>query len=283
MTRLGCQPNRSAWSPAPRGARGYHPAKRELLVGTHHSWTRAASPHRLPGMTVPRLFVETPLTMGTNVAGRPGQAHYLGTVLRRRVGDVVRLFNGRDGEWQAHIVSLRRDAALYIVEQQTRPQQPDADLWLAFALLKRDATDLVVQKAAELGVAALLPVTTERSNTSRVNLARLEAIAIEAAEQSERLTVPLVWSPQPLGAMLAGWPPERHLAVAAERTGASPLRPASGPAGLLVGPEGGFAPTELDALRNWPFVTLVSLGPRILRAETACLAGLALLQAPGCG
>jgi len=234
-------------------------------------------------MTIPRLFVDDRLAGGAEIAGRPGQAHYLAHVLRRGPGDPVHLFNGADGEWLARIVTLRRDQAGFLAEQQLRPQLPDTDLWLVFAPLKRDATDLVVQKATELGAAALLPVLTERGNTARVNLARLAAIAVEAAEQSERLTLPVLHPPQPLAGLLADWPSGRILFAAAERSAAPQLRPARGPAGLLVGPEGGFTPAELDGLRKRPFVTLASLGPRILRAETACLAGLALLQAPGCG
>lgn len=233
-------------------------------------------------MTVPRLFIDTPLAADAEGRGRAGQAHYLAHVLRRSRGDPVHLFNGADGEWQARIADLRRDPVTFVTERQLRPQQPDGDLWLVFAPLKRDATDLVAQKATELGAAALLPVLTERTITSRVNLERLRAIAIEAAEQSERLTVPQIQPPQPLALLLANWPPDRHLFAAGERSAAPPLCSATGPAALLVGPEGGFSPAELDALRNCPFVTLASLGPRILRAETACLAGLALLQAPGC-
>ena len=238
-----------------------------------------------------RLFVRDPLAPGAALALAPGQAHYLGAVMRRGAGDPVTLFNGRDGEFLARILAAEAGggrstvrAGLRVrVDSRTRAQAPGPDLWLAFALLKRDATDLVVQKATELGAATLIPIVTERSNTTRVNLARLATIAIEAAEQSERLTVPVVHPPQALRDLLAGWPPDRLLCVAAERAGAPHLRPATGPAGLLVGPEGGFTPAELDALRARPFVALASLGPRILRAETACLAGLALLQAPRCG
>jgi 16S rRNA (uracil1498-N3)-methyltransferase len=228
-----------------------------------------------------RLFVDAPLTEGAEVAATPGQAHYLGTVMRRAAGDPVRLFNGQDGEWLAHITALRRDRASLAVRHQLRPQSPEPDLWLVFGLLKRDATDLLARKATELGAAALLPVVTERTNAGRVNVARLEAIATEAAEQSERLTVPLVRSPCRMPELLASWPAGRTLHAAIERAAAPMLTPASGPAGLLVGPEGGFTDRELDALARHPSVAPASLGPRILRAETAAIAGLVLLQAPG--
>jgi len=229
-----------------------------------------------------RLYVATPLVAGDTIAASPQQAHYLGSVMRRGPGDAVSLFNGRDGEFSARIEALRRDRASLLVERQLRSQAAEADLWLAFALLKRDATDLVVQKATELGVSVLLPVITERSNTHRVNPSRLASIAIEAAEQSERLTVPRIDPPRPLADLLAGWPADRRLILAAERIDAPRITPLRGKAALLVGPEGGFAPMELDAMRRHPFVTAVSLGPRILRAETACIAGLALLQATDC-
>src|SRR4051812_41963100 len=141
-------------------------------------------------ITSPRLFVPSPLAPGATVAATPAQAHHLGTVLRRGAGDLVRLFNGTDGEWAAAVAVLRRDRCSFAVGQLLRPQAPEPDLWLAFAPLKRDATDLVAEKATELGAAALLPVLTERTNTGRVNTGRLEAIAIGAAEQCERLTVP---------------------------------------------------------------------------------------------
>lgn len=233
--------------------------------------------------TVPRLHVPADLAPGTTIAGSPAQAHYLGTVLRHRPGDSVLLFNGRDGEWQARIADLRRDRLTLAVESQRRMQAAEPDLWLIFALLKRDATDLVVQKATELGAAALWPVFTERTNAARTNQDRLAAIAIEAAEQCERLTIPTLHPPRPLPELLATWPPQRPLYAAIERSAAAMLCPATGPAALLVGPEGGFSQTELDAMRRHPFVTPASLGPRILRAETACVAGLALLQAPRCG
>jgi len=203
--------------------------------------------------------------------------------MRRGVGDALRLFNGRDGEFSARIGTIRRDHAELRVEQCVRVQKAEPDLWLVFALLKRDATDLVVQKATELGVAELHPVITERGNTHRMNASRLNAIAVEAAEQCERLTVPRLLPPQTLHAVLAGWPGSRRLFAAIERSDASRIAPACGQTALLVGPEGGFAPAELEALRVHPFVTGVSLGPRVLRADTACIAGLALLQGVDCG
>jgi 16S rRNA (uracil1498-N3)-methyltransferase len=230
-----------------------------------------------------RLHVAAPLEAGAELAGTPAQAHYLGTVMRRAAGDPVLLFNGRDGEWLARITAIRRDRATLAVESRTRPQAAEPDLWLAFAPLKRDATDLVAAKATELGAAALLPVVTERTNTGRVNRDRLLAIATEAAEQCERLTVPTVAAPVPLATLLRDWPPLRPLFVAAERRPAPHLAAASGPAGLLIGPEGGFTDRELDLLLRHPFVQPASLGPRILRAETAAIVGLALLQASSGG
>jgi len=224
---------------------------------------------------VPRLFVPCALSAGDAIALAPAQAHYLG-VLRLRAGETVLLFNGRDGEWAARIEEIRRDKARVTVEAMTRAQAAEPDLWLVFAPLKRDATDLVVQKATELGVSELRPVFTARTNAARINAERLTAIAMEAAEQSERLTVPRLCAPIPLPDLLAKWPDQRKLAAAIERAGPSPVPLGAG--ALLIGPEGGFAPAELDALHAARFVTPVSLGPRILRAETAVIAGLALLQ-----
>jgi 16S rRNA (uracil1498-N3)-methyltransferase len=224
-----------------------------------------------------RLFVAAPLLADAEIPALPAQAHYLGHVMRRHTGDEVVLFNGSDGEWLARIARQGRDSAVLHVVSQSRPQAPEPDLWLCFALLKRDATDLVVEKATELGASRILPVLTERTQAARVNLERLSAIAVEAAEQSERLTVPVLHEPQRLADLLANWPEGRRLAVAVERADAPPLAADAG--ALLVGPEGGFSPGELDALRRRAFVAPGTLGPRILRAETAAIAGLALLQA----
>lgn len=229
-----------------------------------------------------RLFVTEALHKGAAITPSAAQAHYLGTVMRQGVGDRLRLFNGADGEWLARISAIRKDKATLEVETELRPQAPEPDLWLVFAPLKRDATDFLVQKATELGAAVLLPVFTERTNAARVNLDRLRTIAIEAAEQSERLTVPEIRPPVPLATLLANWPKVRPLFVARERDETSPLFPAKGPAALLIGPEGGFSAPDRMLMEKTEACTGVSFGPRILRAETAAIVGLALLQAPGC-
>jgi len=231
-------------------------------------------------ITSPRLFVSVPLHAGATVIASPAQAHHLGTVLRRGEGDAVRLFNGEDGEWAARIAGLRRDRCVLEVGTGLRGQAPEADVWLAFAPLKRDATDLVAEKATELGAAALLPVITGRTVAARVNLDRMAAIATAAAEQCERLTVPRIAAPVSLPALLAEWPAGRVLVAALERQGAPPVPDLAGrPAGLLIGPEGGFTDAELDLLARRSFVVAAGLGPRILRAETAAIVGLARLVA----
>jgi 16S rRNA (uracil1498-N3)-methyltransferase len=183
----------------------------------------------------------------------------------------------------ARINVQRRDAVSLNIEAQLRPQQPEAGPWLVFALLKRDATDLMVRQAVELGVSRLLPVITERTNAARVNGNRLRAIAIEAAEQSERLTVPVIDPPRSLTAVLADWPAKRRLFAAFERSwsGAAQAATDVGDAALFVGPEGGFTPAEHEKLRRHDFVTPISLGPFVLRAETAAAAGLAQLLRMG--
>ena len=225
-----------------------------------------------------RLHLAAPLAEGADISLTPDQAHYLGAVMRRAPGDLLRVFNGQHGEFRARIATLRKDRGSLTIEAQLRPQSPEPDLWLAFAPLKRDPTDLVAQKATELGIARLIPVFTARTNTGRVNTDRLAAIATEAAEQCERLTVPTVDTPRDLQDLLATWPANRRLVVAAERRDAAPIRPGTAPAALLIGPEGGFTDPELDLLARHPLVELATLGPRILRADTAAIVGLALLQ-----
>jgi 16S rRNA (uracil1498-N3)-methyltransferase len=226
-----------------------------------------------------RLFVQGALVPGVGVPGSDSQAHYLANVMRRSVGDKVILFNGRDGEWAARIVALSRKAVAFEPESLRRAQAPEPDCWLCFALLKRNKTDMVVEKATELGVSRIQPVVTARTQADHVNLDRLRAIAAEAAEQCERLAVPDIMPPMPLPALLNAWPAGRPLFMADERRTAKVARFSSGPASLLVGPEGGFTEAEVAAIRANPYVTIVSLGARILRAETAAIAGLALLLA----
>ncbi len=208
------------------------------------------------------------------------QARYLGSVMRRTVGDRLRLFNGRDGEWRARIVTLGKRGALLEAETRLRPQAAEPDLWLLLSVIKREALEWAVEKATELGAAELHPVITARSQPARPSPDRLRAIATEAAEQSERLSVPLINPPRPLDALLRDWPADRRLVAAIERGDDAPPAPENGPAALLIGPEGGFDPRELDAMRRLPFLVPASLGPRILRAETAAIVGLALLQRP---
>ncbi|HEX3991300.1 MAG TPA: 16S rRNA (uracil(1498)-N(3))-methyltransferase [Acetobacteraceae bacterium] len=231
--------------------------------------------------TAPRLFVDEPLRDGAEIVASAEHVHYLRNVLRREAGDQVRLFNGVDGEWLARIIFGRR--SVMFVRELCRVQQPEAGPWLVFALLKRDATDLIVRQAVELGVSRLLPVITERTNAARVNGERLRAIAIEAAEQSERLTLPDIDAPQRLDAVLTNWPVQRLLFVAFERSwSGTPLATSHiGNVALLVGPEGGFTPAERETLRRHDFVTPISLGPFVLRAETAAAAGLAQLLRMG--
>jgi 16S rRNA (uracil1498-N3)-methyltransferase len=229
------------------------------------------------------LFVPGELRAGADIMTSAEQAHYLGTVLRCVSGDLVRLFNGADGEWTGRMTVLRRDRVSVTVEEQIRAQRPEAGPWLVFALLKRDATDLVVRQAVELGAARILPVITERTNAARVNHERFRSIAIEAAEQSERLTIPSIDPLARFDALLSSWPTARRLFVALERTwpGEPSQLSCTGPAALLIGPEGGFTLAERELLRRYDFVKPISLGPFVLRAETAAAAGLALLLGRG--
>jgi 16S rRNA (uracil1498-N3)-methyltransferase len=232
--------------------------------------------------SVPRIFTDHGLAAGARVTLSAAQAHYLGGVMRRRAGDPVLMFNGRDGEWTGAYQPGKRGEATVTPTTQTRPQTQADGPWLVFTPVKRDATDLIARMATELGAGALLPVLTARSNTHRVNAERLRAIAIEAAEQCERLTLPIIADPVTLDRLLADWPTDRALHAALERTEA-PNVIVAGPCALLVGPEGGFTPEEVAAMRRLPFVTPISLGNLILTAETACLAGMVLLRPPGNG
>ncbi len=234
-----------------------------------------------------RLYVPDDLGPGRSLALAEAQAHYLRNVLRLGPGAALAFFNGRDGEWLGRIDGIGKGRCSVALDAQTRQQIPEPDLWLVFAPVKRARIDYLVEKATELGVAELRPVRTQRTIVERVNVERLQANAVEAAEQTERLAVPLVHPPESLPALIARWPEGRRLIVCDERGRAPPIaavvaalrdRPAAG-AAVLIGPEGGFTETELDGLANLPFVNAVSLGPRVLRADTAALAALAVFQA----
>ena len=236
-----------------------------------------------PGGKV-RLYVEAALGQGLRVEPTEGQAHYLLHVMRAKAGNHVSLFNGHDGEWLAQVVDVTKRGCTFVCEQQTRPQANVPEIWLCFAPIKKTPADYLTQKATELGVSVLQPVITRRTIVSRVNLDRMRANAIEAAEQSDRLTVPDVRDAVSLEKSLADWPAARRILFCDEAGEAPPIAEALRSlavkeSAILTGPEGGFDPAEREAIRRKPFVTPVSLGPRILRADTAALASLAVWQA----
>ncbi len=233
-----------------------------------------------------RLFVDGSLAAGAALTLTRAQAHYVSTVMRLRPGDRLAVFNGCDGEWRASVAEASRGRCRLEVLARNRPQSAGSDLWLLFAPLKAGPTDLLVTKATELGVAALWPVRSEFTQAARVNMARLRANAVEAAEQCGRLEVPAVFAPAPLAEVLAAWPPGRCLLVCDE-AGAPPIamvlaRTSQAEArswAVLIGPEGGFSAADREAMRAVPELLRAGLGPRILRAETAALAALTCWQA----
>jgi 16S rRNA (uracil1498-N3)-methyltransferase len=230
-----------------------------------------------------RLFVSADLAEGVAVALDHGQSHYLTSVMRRGVGDEVLLFNGRQGEWRAVIeVSGKRGVILRPVALQ-RTQDFGPDVELIIALVKRSRVETIVEKAAELGARRVRLVLTERTNAERTRVDRLAAIAAEAAEQTGRLDVPEIFEPAKLGNLIDGWDPSRRLLFCDEAGDAKPVLEAlsgqpAGPWAILIGPEGGFSPAERERLRNLPYATPATLGPRILRADTAAISALTLWQ-----
>ncbi|WP_259782064.1 16S rRNA (uracil(1498)-N(3))-methyltransferase [Aestuariispira ectoiniformans] len=232
-----------------------------------------------------RLFVSDALQADAVVGVTPPQAHYLRSVLRLQPGNPVTLFNGADGEWLGHIDGLGKGWASISLTEKLRDQADSPDLWLLFSPLKRSATDLVFQKATELGASRILPVTSERTNTERLKLERAVATVVEAAEQCERLDIPEIAKPAKLTDVIDAWDESRHLYVCAEAGIADPASEVfakaekSSPSAILTGPEGGFSQRELEFLNDHSFITPISLGPRVLRAETAALAGLTCWQA----
>lgn len=228
-----------------------------------------------------RLYVEHPLALGQAVPLNADQAHYLFSVMRLGTGDAELLFNGRDGEWRATVEQSSKRGGLLACTGQTRPLHLPPDLWLLFAPIKKARTDFIVEKAAEMGAARIIPVQTRHTNSDRIRQDRLQAHAIEAAEQCGGTFVPEVSDLQHLDRLLATWPADRRILWCDEtltnaRTALADAAPA--PWAILIGPEGGFSHDEQKRLRAMPQVTPVSLGPRILRADTAAVAALTLWQ-----
>jgi 16S rRNA (uracil1498-N3)-methyltransferase len=230
-----------------------------------------------------RLFVPNDLSAGAGVVPSVDQSRYLTSVMRLSVGAELLLFNGRDGEWRATIVEATKRGCLLKAVEQSRPMALGPDLELIIAMVKRGRVETIVEKAAELGARRVRLTITRRTNVDFVKLGRLDAIAMEAAEQTGRLDVPEVADPEKLDKILDGWDPARRLVFCDEGGEARPaieaLAGTGGPAAILIGPEGGFAPEERERLRGLTFVTPVSLGPRILRADTAAISAMTLWQA----
>ncbi len=231
-----------------------------------------------------RLFVDMPLQAGAILDPARAQAHYLLNVLRLKAGDAILVFNGRDGEWRASLREAGRKACKLTVEEQTRAQPGPPDLDFLFAPLKQARLDYMVQKAVEMGAGRLIPVQTQFTQIAKVNPGRMRANAIEAAEQCGLLSLPEILPFNRLDQILTDWDPARRLifcdeaAPVADPVAALKAAPASLLA-VLIGPEGGFSADERARLRELPHVTVISLGPRILRADTAAVAALAIVQA----
>jgi 16S rRNA (uracil1498-N3)-methyltransferase len=230
-----------------------------------------------------RLYVDQPLGVGQAIALTQEAAHYLFSVMRMGLGGEVALFNGRDGEWRASIEQAGKRAGIARCADQTRPQIMPPDLWLLFAPLKKARTDFIVEKAVEMGAARIQPIQTRHTNSERIRQERLQAHAIEAAEQCEATFVPQVCDLVLLDRLLAQWPQDRRIlwadeSLTAAKTGLA-AQQRGGKWAILIGPEGGFSADEQARLRAMPQVLPLSLGPRILRADTAAVAALTLWQA----
>ncbi len=229
-----------------------------------------------------RLYVEQPLGQGQSVPLTREQAHYLFGVMRQSVGAQIALFNGRDGEWLAEVSEAGKRGGVLSCLQQTKPLQLPPDLWFLFAPIKKARTDFIVEKAAEMGAARILPVQTDYTNSERIRQDRLQAHAVEAAEQCGGTFVPEVADLQKLDRVLDTWPQDRQLMFCNEAEVGSALRLAAQEQGhpwaILIGPEGGFSDQERARLTALPFAHVVSLGPRILRADTAAVAALTMWQ-----
>jgi 16S rRNA (uracil1498-N3)-methyltransferase len=233
-----------------------------------------------PPASTPRLFIDQPLAEGMPIALDSAQSNYLGNVMRLKAGDPVRLFDDVTGEWLARVGDVAKRTVTLVIDGRLRAREAVPDLWLLFAPIKKGRIDWLIEKATELGVARLQPVITRRTIVDRLNLDRLRAHAIEAAEQCDRTALPVLEEPVKLEAMLRGWDAGRAL-IFADETGGAPLAQAvtPGPAAILIGPEGGFTEEERAVIRATDGTVPVSLGPRILRADTAAAAAIAVWMA----
>ena len=233
-----------------------------------------------------RLYTTEALQAGKQILLGEEQVHYLVQVMRQKVGDQFALFNGQDGEWIAELVSIHKKHAEVLPIEQVREQRTEPDIWFCFAPLKHQKNERIIAQATELGVSKIVPVLMKHGIVDKIHRERWQSSAIEAAEQSERLTVPVIEELTPLTSMLSTWDAQRTLIVADEsgkgKTTAQILVDCKVPIAMLTGPEGGFAQMELSLLRSFPFVQGVGLGPRILKADTAAITLLALL-ANQCG
>ena len=231
-----------------------------------------------------RLFIRDDLAPGAELSLDEGQSRYLAAVMRLTVGDELAVFNGRDGEWRATVAAVGKRSVALRIEDRRREQAQGPDLDLVIALVKRARLETIVEKAAELGAARVRPVITERTNADHTRVDRLQAIAVEAAEQTGRLDAPEVLEPVKLEKLLAGWEPGRRLLFCDEAGDARPVLEAlkaepAAPWAILIGPEGGFSPKEREGLRALSYATPATLGPRILRADTAAISAMTLWQA----
>lgn len=231
---------------------------------------------------IPRLYLNQPLVVKQMVMLEKAQSHYLVNVLRRKEGDAVLLFNGKDGEFSATINSADKKECSLLITEQTKAMQSAPEIHLIFAPVKTSRAEYLIEKATELGVSSFYPVITEHSIVRKVNVEKLTAHAVEAAEQSERLTVPEVHEIQPLQQLLSKW--QHHTFVGDETGQGKPFPEVLNsckeptPHALLIGPEGGFSPKELGKFNDYPFISKIGLGPRILRADTAGIAMLTVWQ-----
>jgi len=230
-----------------------------------------------------RLYISEPIRAESTLQLTRPQSHYLINVMRMVIGDELLVFNGVDGEWKITITDANKKCTSASVDQQTLPQSNEPDVWLLFAPIKKDRTDFIIEKATELGVTRILPIITERTQNARVNTERLKATAIEAAEQSRRLSAPEFEEAQDLLTLLTNWPASRRLIYLDETGNGQPLarvlQTNTDNLAFVIGPEGGFTTSELDAMGKLTFSVGADLGPRILRAETAVVAALAIRQA----